>query len=161
MSAAVVHSAAVLLGRMCTGEERILLGDLSTSLEKIGDPSKREFMKRAVFVTPTLSVAELTQIIAGVSPFNVRQFSNATRALLVDVEKRAKTAGVEEAKKRAATRCVLVMICEPGNGLDCETSLVLLRALRDLGHVEPLRVIANFWPSSQRAHVWLGVRLVF
>jgi hypothetical protein len=82
--------------------------------------------------------------------------------LLGDVEKRAKAAGVEEAKKRAATRCVLVMIiCEPGDGVDCETSLVLLRALRDLGHVEPLRVIANFWPSSQRAHVWLGVRLMF
>ena len=122
-SAAVVHSAAVLLDRMCTGEEQTLLGDLSTSLEKIGDPFKREFMKRAVFVTPTPSVAEFTQIIAGVFPFDVRQFSNATRALLVGVKKRAKAADVEEAKKRAATRCVLVMIIEPAKNDVCSRML--------------------------------------
>ena len=150
-SAADVNSIAVLLYRMCTGEQ-MLPRDLGSSLEKIDDPLKRELMKHVLFATTPLAT-ELTQIIAELSPFDIRQFSNATRALL-DVENRTKAASAEEAKRRATTRCV--MICEPGNGVDCETSLVLLKALRDLGHVEPLGVIANSWPSSERARLARG-----
>ena len=151
-SGADVRSVAELLHRMCTGEQ-VPLDDLSTNLDNIADPWKRQLLTRALFATTTPSAAELTQIITEVSPFDVRRFSNASRALL-EVEKRAMVAGVEEAKRRAAKSCV--MICEPGNGVDCETSLVLLRALRDLGHIEPLGVIANFWPSSERARLARG-----
>lgn len=147
-----MQSTAALLYRMCTGRQ--VPDDLSSSLETIGDPLQRELVTRALLATSAPSAAELTQTITELSPFDVRKFANSTRALL-DVEMRAKTAALEEAKRRAATCCV--MICEPGNGTaDCETSLVLLRALRDMGHIEPLGGIANLRPSSERARILLG-----
>ena len=149
-----VDSVTVLLYHMSTGEEEE--PDLSLSPDelstKIRDPLKRELVSRSLFAI-TQPADELLQIISELAPFDVRSFSKSTRSL-IEVEKRAKAAGIEDAKLRVATPCV--MICDPGNRIDCEVALVQLRALRDLGHIEPLGVIANLWPSGERARLLRG-----
>ena len=155
-----VDSVALLLYCMSSGDQKKT--DLSTRpvdglLAKIRDPLKRELISRSLLAAKKASAEELVRIVSELAPFDVRSFSKSTRGL-IEVEQRAKAAGVEEARRaaklQAATPCV--MICDPGNGIDCEISLVQLRALRDLGHVEPLGVIANLWPSSERARLLRG-----
>ena len=149
-----VDSVTVLLYHMSTGEEEE--PDLSLSPDelstKIRDPLKRELFSRLLAITQ-LSAGELLQIISELSPFDVRKFSKSARGL-VEAEERAKVAGMEDAKLRAAAPCV--MVCHPGDGIDCEVALVQLRALRDLGHIEPLGVVANLWPASERARLLRG-----
>ena len=150
----------MLIYSMCTGER---VPDLSSSTHsddlsaKIGDPLKRELVLRSLRSTTTPSADNLTQIVVELAPFDVRRFSNSTRSL-VEVEKRAKEAGMEEARRvaklQAATPCV--MICDPGDTADCESALVLMRALRDSGHLKPLGVVANLWPSGERARLLRG-----
>ena len=154
-----LDSVAVLLYRMSTGDEK--MPDLSASLDevsaKIHDPLKRELISRSLLANKKPSAEELTRIVSELAPFDVRSFSKSTRSL-IEIEKRAKAAGMEEARRtaklRAATPCVI--ICDPGNGIDCEVALVQLRAFRDLGHMEPLGVIANTWPSRERARLLRG-----
>ena len=151
-----VDSVTVLMYHMSTGNEREE-PDLSLSPDevstKIRDPLKRELISRSLLAIPQPSANKLLQIVSELAPFDVRNFSKSTRSL-IEVEKRAKAAGMDEAKLRARTPCV--MICDLGNRIDCEVALVQLRALRDLGHIEPLGVIANLWPSSERARLLRG-----
>ena len=55
------------------------------------------------------------------------------------------------AKMITAQPCV--MICDPGRTVNSELALVLLRVLRDLGHIEPLAIIANVSPQRDRARL--------
>ena len=91
----------MLLYHMCTGEE-MLLDDLSSSLEKIGDPLKRELVKRSLFAPEAPSAAELTQIITELSPYDVRQFSSATRALVAEQQLQIVTERVKAASGESA-----------------------------------------------------------
>lgn len=149
-----VGSVAVMLYRMSTGDEKLdyLCSSPDEVSTKIRDPLKRELFSRLLAITQ-LSAGELLQIISELSPFDVRKFSKSARGL-VEAEERAKVAGMEDAKLRAAAPCV--MVCHPGDGIDCEVALVQLRALRDLGHIEPLGVVANLWPASERARLLRG-----
>ena len=119
-------------------------------LTKIRDPLKRELVSRSLFAAIKPSAADLTELISELAPFDLRLFSKATR-ILVDAEHRAKEEARRSAKSRAATP--FLMVCEPGNGVNCEIALVLLRALLDSGQVKPLGVIANMWPSSERGRL--------
>ena len=153
-----VRSVAIVLYRMITGEQK---PDLTLRrdelLKKISDPLKRQLISRSLLAPQFPSAEELTRIVSELAPFDIRLFSKNTR-FLIEVEHRAKAAAEDEARRtmklRAATSCV--MICNPGSGVDCESALVLLRALKDLGHVEPLGVIANMWPSGERARLLRG-----
>ena len=40
--------------------------------------------------------------------------------------------------------------------MECERALVLLRGLRDAGYIQPLGVVANIWPSGDRARLLRG-----
>ena len=154
-----LDSVAVLLYRMSTGDEK--MPDLSASLDevsaKIHDPLKRELVSRSLLANKKPSAEELTRIVSELAPFDVRSFSRCTRNL-IEIEKRAKAAGVEEAHRTAKLRATApcVIICDPGNRINCVVALVQLRAFRDLGHIEPLDVIANTWPSSERARLLRG-----
>ena len=101
-SSADVRSVAVLLYRMCTGEQILLADDFSPSLEKIGDPLKRELIKRSLCAPEAPSATELTQIITEVSSFDVRQFSYATRALLAEQKLQIVTERVKAASGESA-----------------------------------------------------------
>ena len=57
--------------------------------------------------------------------------------------------GARRPVKTQAEPCV--MICDPGRTNDSEMALVVLRVLRDLGHIKPKAVIANLWPQHDRA----------
>ena len=59
-----------------------------------------------------------------------------------------------EAKRVTALPCVL--ICDPGREVDTELALVLLRVLRDHGHLIPKGIIANLWPQAERARLLRG-----
>lgn len=146
--AADVDSIITVLYRMCLGKAPGRLEELSRDAlsQKIPDPLKRELLSRSLLASTKPSADELTQIISELAPFDIRRFSKATR-FLIEAEQR-------RAKLRAATPCV--MICEPGNGAGCESSLVLLRTLRDMGHIRPLGVIANMRPSNDRARLVRG-----
>ena len=100
---------------------------------------------------------DLVTLVSGLSPLDVRQFSKSTRGL-IELEKRMKAATEDEVRRSAKLQeaASVVMICEPGNGVGCESALALLRALRDLGHIEPLGVVANQWPSSERSRLLRG-----
>ena len=153
-----VESVAVLLYHMSTGEETPDLSATPNDMSAtIRDPLKRELISRTLLATVQPSAKDLSNIVSELAPFDIRSFSKSTRGL-IEVEKVARAAGMEEAhrtaKLRAATPCVIV--CDPGNGANCEVALVQLRALRDLGHIEPLGVIANMWPSSERARLLRG-----
>ena len=151
-----VHLVAMVLYHMSTGDEKpCSVAELSA---KIRDPLKHELLSRSLFSASKPSADELTQIISELSPCDTRQFSKQTR-VLVEIEKRAKAAAEDElhrtAKLRAPTPCV--MICDPGNGgVECECALVLLRGLRDAGYIQPLGVVANLWPSGDRARLLRG-----
>ena len=153
-----VHAVASLIYRMSTGDEKVPVfnsaspaaGEVSA---KINDPLKCELVSRTLLAATKPSAEDLVKIISELAPFDVRSFSKSTRELIV-VEEHAKAAGMEQAKLQAATPCV--MICDPGNGIGCEVALVQMRALRDLGHIEPLGVIVNMWPSSERARLLRG-----
>ena len=150
-----VHSVAIVLYRMTTGEGTPCAADQLSA--KVRDPLKHELLSRSLFAALKPSADELAQIISEISPCDTRLFSKQTR-VLVEVEKCAKAAAEEEvqrtAKLRAPTPCV--MICDPGTGVDCECALVLFRGLRDYGYIQPLGVIANLWPSGERARLLRG-----
>ena len=59
--------------------------------------------------------------------------------------------GVRQPAKIKAQPCVL--ICDVGRTADTELALVLLRVLRDLGHIEPKAVIATLWPQQDRSRL--------
>ena len=151
-----VHSVAMVLFRMATGNENLCsVDELSATIR---NPLRHELLSRSLFAASKPSADELTQIITELSPCDTRQFSKQTR-VLVEVEKRAKAAAEDElrrtAKLRAPTPCV--MICDPGSGgVECECALVLLRGLRDAGYIQPLGVVANLWPSGDRARLLRG-----
>ena len=154
-----IRSVATLLYRMCTGEQQAPELSLSPDelLAKIRDPLKCDLVSRSLLGATKPSASELVQLISELSPFDVRQFSRATRDL-VELEKRVKAATEDEVRRsvKLLEATSVVMICEPGNGVGCESALLLLRALQELGHLKPLGVIANHWPSSERSRLLRG-----
>ena len=49
-----------------------------------------------------------------------------------------------------------IIICDPGRGVGSELCLVLLRVMRDIGHLSPKGVIANLYPQQNRARLLRG-----
>ena len=153
-----VHRIAVLLYRMSSGQQMPHGLSNDDVLATIPDPLKRELILRSLLVVTKPSADELTQIISKLAPFDVRKFSDQATRTLLEVEHRAKAAAEEDARQSEKLRAVVpcVMICDPGNGVGCESALVMLRTLNDLGHIKPLGVIANLWPSGERARLLRG-----
>ena len=111
-----VHSVAVLLYRMSTG---VTAPDMSLSsdelLLKIRDPSKRKLISGSL-LAKNISAEELRKVITEIAPFDVRKFSKLTRGL-AEIAEAAKIEARRSAKIRTAAPCL--MICEPGDGVDC------------------------------------------
>ena len=121
-----IHSVTTLLYRMCTGEQQA--PDLSLSpnelLSKISDPLKRDLVSRSLLATTKPSADDLVTLVSELSPLDVRQFSKSTRGL-IELEKRVKAATEDEVRRSAKLQeaASVVMICEPGNGVGCESAL--------------------------------------
>ena len=49
-----------------------------------------------------------------------------------------------------------ILVCDPGRGVGSELSCVLLRVMRDLGHLDVKCVIANLHPQAERARFLRG-----
>ena len=66
----------------------------------------------------------------------------------------AKSRHISDAQ--AATAQPAILICDPGSGAGSELCLVILRVLRDLGHLDVKGVIANLHPQAERARFLRG-----
>ena len=64
------------------------------------------------------------------------------------------TRGSSNRRVNASIPCVL--ICDVGRGVGSELCLLLLRVMRDLGHLEPKGAIANLSPQNDRARLLRG-----
>ena len=106
-----IDSVAVMLYRMSTGNEKMLdsSANLDEVLAKIRDPLKRELISRSLLANKKPSAEELTRIVSELSPVDVRSFSKSA-CNLIEIEKRAKAVGMEEARRTAKLRAAAPII---------------------------------------------------